>query len=462
MPTKAASGFPRSETVTVSSRSIPSSALRRRAAIASVLFAMAAAVLDASSVNIALPSIAGALRVEPSSVAWLMIAYQGALAAGLLPLAAIGERFGYRPTFVAGAGLFALCAAGSSLAPDFLSLIAFRVVQGAGAAAIMALGIALLRQTIAKKDFGLAISWNAMTVALCSAAGPTIGASLLGLGSWRFVFAASVLLAGIALLTASSLPSRRSVSKEIDRVGLLAYAGIVPAFIIAVGLARQSGPAAAILLASGGTGLWLLIRRDARRHTPFLPLPLFRSRTFTRSVLASVLCFIAMSVALLMLPFALHDRLGLSARDIALIMTPWPIAVLLTTPITTRLLERVRPALLCAAGALVLACGFAVLAAAPPKWRAAMHILGVILCGIGFGLFQTPNNRTLFLSVPVDRAASAGGVQGTARLAGQVTGALTASILLSAAAVKLAAPFAFGVAALAAFASAAISWSNDR
>lgn len=445
----------------MSSRSIPSAAFRRRAAIASVLLAMAAAVLDASSVNIALPSIAGALRVEPSDVAWLIIAYQGALAACLLPLAAIGERFGYRPTFVAGAGLFALCAAGSSLAPDFPSLIAFRVVQGAGAAAIMALGVALLRQTVAEKDFGLAISWNAMTVALCSAAGPMIGASLLGLGSWRFVFASGVLLTGIALLAASSLPSQRGVSKEIDSVGLLAYAGIVPGFIIAVGLARQSAPAAVILLASGGTGLWLLFRRDARRHTPFLPLALFQSLSFTWSVLASALCFVAMSVALLMLPFALQDRLGLAAGDIALIITPWPVAVLLTTPITTRLLERVRPTRLCAAGALVLACGCAMLAAAPLTWGMAMHILGVILCGIGFGLFQTPNNRTLFLSVPIDRAASAGGVQGTARLAGQVTGALTASILLSAVSMKMAAPLAFGIAALAALASTAISWSND-
>lgn len=110
----------------------------------------------------------------------------------------------------------------------------------------------------------------------------------------------------------------------------------------------------------------------------------------------------------------------------------------------------------------MLACGFATLAAAPPTWGVTMHILGVILCGIGFGLFQTPNNRTLFLSVPVDRAASAGGVQGTARLAGQVTGALTASIFLSAAAVKMAAPLAFEIAALAALTSAAISWSNDH
>lgn len=177
--------------------------------------------------------------------------------------------------------------------------------------------------------------------------------------------------------------------------------------------------------------------------------------------MASVLCFIAMSVALLMLPFALHDRLGLSARDISFIMTPWPIAVLLTTPITARLLERAHPAQLCGAGTLLLAFGLAILAAAPPAWGIPVHIFGVILSGIGFGLFQTPNNRTQFLYAPVDRAASAGGVQGTARLAGQVSGALTASVLLSAGSVKMAAPIAFGMAALAAFASAAISWSND-
>lgn len=91
-----------------------------------------------------------------------------------------------------------------------------------------------------------------------------------------------------------------------------------------------------------------------------------------------------------------------------------------------------------------------------------MHVLGVILCGIGFGLFQTPNNRTMFLSAPVDRAASAGGVQGTARLAGQVTGALAASILLSVSSVSSAGSFAFGIAAIAALASASVSWWNGR
>lgn len=462
MPTRAASGSRPPEIAAVTTISAVPDTLRRRIAIASVLFAMAAAVLDASSINIALPSIATALRIDPATAAWLLIAYQGALVAGLLPLAAVGERFGYRPTFVAGVALFTLCATLSSIAPGFPSLVAFRAVQGVGAAAIMALGVALLRQTVAEEEFGRAIGWNAMTVALFSAAGPTIGALLISLGSWRFAFAGSVLLASMALVAAYSLPSRRSAGKKLDSVGLCAYAVIVPAFVIAVGLARQSAPAAAFLLASGGTGLCLLIRRDIRRDSPFLPLALFQSRSFTRSVLASVLCFSAMGMALLMLPFALHARLGLSARDTALVMTPWPLAVLLTTPITSRLLERVQSAHLCAAGALVLACGLSMLTVAPLALSFRVHVLGIILCGIGFGLFQTPNNRTMFLSAPVDRAASAGGVQGTARLAGQVTGALSASILLSVDSVSSAASFAFGIAAITAVASAWVSWWNWR
>ena len=423
---------------------------------------MAAAVLDASSVNIALPSIASALRVEPSAAAWLVIAYQGALVASLLPLAAIGERFGCRPAFIAGAALFALCAAASSLTPGFALLVAFRAFQGVGAAAIMALGVALLRHTVAEEEFGRAIGWNAMTVALFSAAGPAIGALFLGLGSWRFVFAGSVALAAMAIATGCALPSRHSEGKKLDGIGMLAYAAIVPAFVIAAGMMRQSSLAAALLLAGGTAGLGLLVRRDLRRDVPFLPLPLFRSPCFARSVMASVLCFTALGLALLVLPFALHERLGLSPGGTALMMTPWPVAVLLTTPMTTCLLNRTRPAKLCTVGAIVLALGLATLAAVPPGWGASMHVAGIVLCGIGFGLFQTPNNRNIFLAAPADRAASAGGVQGTARLAGQVTGALATSILLSAATVEIASSFAFAVAGLAALASACMSWLNIR
>lgn len=432
----------------------------RRAAIASVLAAMAAAVLDASSVNMALPSIAGALQVHPSIAAWLVIAYQGALVASLLPLAAMGERFGHRRTFVVGTALFGFCAAASGSASGFATLVAFRALQGVGAAAIMALGVALLRQSVAEDELGKAIGWNAMTVALMSAAGPAIGAVLLGLGSWRFVFLGSGALAAMALVASRSLPTRGGERRALDPVGLLLYLSIAPAFVVAVGLARIWASLSGLLVAGGVAGLLLLLQRDLRRASPFLPLALLRAPDFRRSVLASVACFTAISMALIMLPFGLHGRLGLSPPEVALMMTPWPLAVLLTTPVTARLLDHHLPQRLCSIGGTLLAFGLVLLALGSQIAGVPVHVVGVILCGIGFGLFQTPNNRTMFLAAPIDRAASVGGIQGTARLTGQVTGALIASILLAVPSVGTGASLAFGIAAVAAIASAAVSGMN--
>lgn len=431
---------------------------RRIAAIASVLAAMAAAVLDASSINIALPVIAEELRIKPSIATWLVIAYQGALVASLMPLAAIGERYGYRRAFVAGTCLFALCGGAATVTSGFGLLIALRFLQGVGSAAIMALGVALLRQTVAQSEFGKAISWNAMAVAIMSAAGPSIGASLLELGSWRFVFTGGVALALMSLALGCALPSRPSAGLKLDHLGILAYFMFVPLFVIAVGTVGAWPMGSAFFLLSGSVGVWALIRRDRFRAHPFLPLELFRNPTFNRSVFASVACFIGLSLALLILPFALQARLNTNPFETAMLMTPWPLAVLLTTPVTTRLLDRVNSAILCAAGGICLTCGFGILTVASTALGVAAHLLGIILCGIGFGLFQTPNNRNMFLAAPVDRSASAGGVQGTARLTGQVAGALIASILLSLLTVQIASPVAFSISAMATLVATMISF----
>lgn len=426
---------------------------RRTLAIASVLLAMAAAVLDASSINIALPAAARSLGISASVAVWLVIGYQAALAASLLPLAAVGERYGYRSTFIAGITLFATCALASSLAANFKLLVAFRVLQGTGGAAIMALGVALLRKIVAPEAFGRVIGWNAMAVAATSAAGPTVGAALLVLGGWRFVFAGGIALAAAALSVAAALPEAGVARREFDRRGALLYVSIAPAFAIAAGIApaRPVVGIALVVLAIAGT--IMLVRRDGRRSRPFLPFDLLRQRNFRASVLASVFCFTGLSLALLTLPFALQDRLAASAFDMAKMMTPWPLAVLAMTPLVTSLSRRVDAALLCAMGGLCLAIAMAALALAPAAAGFACHLAAIALCGTGFGLFQTPNNRTMFLAAPIERAASAGGVQGTARLTGQMTGSLIASFLFSAFGASAAIRLAFALAAVSALAA---------
>ena len=151
---------------------------RRTVAIASVLAAMVLVVLDAAIANVALPTIARSLQVTPAMSVWVITAYQTALLMALLPCAALGESLGYRRVFTVGVALFTGASVLCALSPSLPWLVAARFLQGLGGAAVMALGVALLRVVVPHRRLGTAIGWNALTVALSSAAGPAIGAAV--------------------------------------------------------------------------------------------------------------------------------------------------------------------------------------------------------------------------------------------------------------------------------------------
>jgi MFS transporter, DHA2 family, multidrug resistance protein len=156
---------------------------QRRVAIVSVLSAMALVVLDAAIVTVALPTIAQSLHATAAMSVRIITAYQTAVVIGLLPCAALGESLGQRRVFAIGVALFTGASVACALAPSLAWLIAARFVQGLGGAAVMALGIALMRFVVPYGRFGAVIGWNALTVALSSAAGPTIGAAILSVAN---------------------------------------------------------------------------------------------------------------------------------------------------------------------------------------------------------------------------------------------------------------------------------------
>ena len=162
---------------------------RRTVAIASVLAAMVLVVLDAAIANVALPTIARSLQVTPAMSVWVITAYQTALLMALLPCAALGESLGYRRVFTVGVALFTGASVLCALSPSLPWLVAARFLQGLGGAAVMALGVALLRVVVPHRRLGTAIGWNALAVALSSAAGPTIGAAVLSAANWPWLFA---------------------------------------------------------------------------------------------------------------------------------------------------------------------------------------------------------------------------------------------------------------------------------
>jgi MFS transporter, DHA2 family, multidrug resistance protein len=421
---------------------------QRNAAIAAVLAAMALAVLDAAIANVALPTIARSLQVAPGMSVWIITAYQTALVMGLLPCAALGESLGYRRVFTMGVALFTVASALCALAPSLPWLVAARFLQGLGGAAIMALGIALLRLVVPQHQLGAAIGWNALAVALSSAAGPTIGAVLLSSASWPWLFAWNLPLGGLVLLAGRELPDLAGTARPLDRFSVALNGAVFASLVVGAEVLVEHPVLAAALLAAAAISLTALIRRELPKDAPLIPLDLLRAEPFRISVMASVCCFAGMTMGLLALPFYLQHSLGQDTLMTGFYMTPWPLTVAVAAPVAGHLASRVPTAWLCAAGGACLAVGLAAASLWPLQGSALPLVPITMLCGLGFGLFQVPNNRNMFLSAPRERTGAAGGMQATARLAGQTAGGVVMSLLFTVASVESAPRVGLGIGAV--------------
>ena len=420
---------------------------RRNVAITAVLAAMVLAVLDAAIANVALPSMARSLQVTPGMSVWIITAYQTALVMGLLPCAALGESLGYRRVFTMGVALFTVASALCALAPSLPWLVAARCLQGLGAAAVMALGIALLRLVVPQRQLGAAIGWNALAVALSSAAGPTIGAVVLSATSWPWLFALNLPLGGLVLLACRALPDLAGTARPLDRFSVLLNAAVFASLVVGAEMLVEQPALALALLAAAVISLAALIRRELPKDVPLIPLDLLRAGSFRVSVMASIACFAGVTMGLLALPFYLQHALGQDTLMTGLYMTPWPLTVAVAAPLAGHLADRVPTAWLCAAGAACLALGLAAASLWPLNGNALPLVPLTMLCGLGFGLFQVPNNRNMFFSAPSERAGAAGGMQGTARLAGQTAGGVVMSLLFTVASVESAPRVGLGIGA---------------
>lgn len=250
---------------------------RRGIAVFTLLSAMSLAVLDAGMANLALPTIARALGIAPASSILIVTGYQAGLVVALLPLGAIGERFGHRRVFTGSVAIFALASGVSALAPSLPWLLFARFLQGIGGAGVMALGVALLRFTVPPERLGAAIGWNALTVALASAAGPSVGALILSAAAWPWIFAMNLPVAALTLLGSRSLPGTPGRSDALDTVSMALNGLMFATLILAAQIVTTTPPAATGLLALSVAAFLLLLRREGAKTQPLFPLDLAAS-----------------------------------------------------------------------------------------------------------------------------------------------------------------------------------------
>ena len=182
-----------------------------------------------------------------------------------------------------------------------------------------------------------------------------------------------------------------------------------------------------VMLAAG----FFFVRRQLHLPVPLLPIDLLRIPIFSLSICTSICSFCAQMLALVSLPFFLQSILGRSEVETGLLLTPWPLATMVMAPLAGYLIEKVHAGLLGALGLIVMACGLfglALLPASPSDWNI---IWPMILCGAGFGLFQSPNNHTIVSAAPRQRSGGASGMLGTARLLGQSIGAALVALMFN-------------------------------
>lgn len=407
---------------------------KEKLAVIAVLAAIMMGVLDGTVMNVALPTLSKEFGVTPSDIIWVVNAYQLVVTMMLLGFAAIGDVFGYKRVFLCGVSIFVTASAMCAMSSSFEMMVASRVLQGIGGACTMSINTALLRIIIPSNRLGRVMAANAVIVAVTAASGPALGGAILSVGHWSWIFLMNIPLGLAALVLGWKLlpynPPQKN-KRKLDGQSVVMNAVFFGLLIYTIeGMAHDGFSTLLFLQAVIAVIVGVLyIRRQLQIPMPILPVDLFRIPIFSMSIGCSISCFTAQMMALVSLPFFMQHSLGMSAAQTGLLLTPWPLATTLTAPLAGRLIEKVHPGILGAIGMSVFATGLCLLImldggadSLDLAWRMAV-------CGIGIGLFQTPNNVTITTSAPIQRSGGASGMLGTARVLGQTLGTAIVAVL---------------------------------
>jgi DHA2 family multidrug resistance protein-like MFS transporter len=391
-------------------------------------------VMDGSILNVALPTISRDLGVTSAASTSVVTAYQVAIVMVLLPASALAERLGYHLLYVGGLAVFVLLSLGCALAPSLDVLTLCRFVQGFGAAAMMSVGGAQTRMIWPRALLGRGIGYSAVVVSCAGAAGPPLAGLILSRVGWPWLFLVNVPTGLISLFLMIRFgPKAPPATRSFDLVSAILNAVMFGALFLAASQVIQGRASAWLLayLAPGlGAGALLLARmRSARR--PMIPFDLMKLRGMRPAYGASVCGFASQTCMLVYLPFVLQDQLGLGVATVGLILVPLTIAIALSSPLAGRMADKSWAGLMSALGLGLNAVAMAGLALLIPGRAPLLWIaFALALCGLGFGLFQSPNNNVMLRRGPIERIGAAGGMLATCRLTGQTVGALIAALAL--------------------------------
>lgn len=435
---------------------------QRMWAILTIGLGLTLAVLGGGIANVALPTIAHEVHTSPANSIWVVNAYQLAVTVSLLPMASLGEIYGYRRVYQIGLVVFTIASFFCALSSSLPTLIVARMVQGLGAAGIMSVNSALIRFIYPRRWLGRGVGLNATVGSIASALGPSVASAILAVAPWPWLFSVNVPLGLIAgVIAMRTLPPTPLSGIRFDGISAVLQAVAIGTLLYGISQFGHGESWYHIGLELGVAAVsgFLLVIRQLSRTAPLLPVDLLRIPLFALSVASSVCSFIAQSIAQVSMPFLFQHRFEMDQVMTGLLMTPWPLVVAVLAPFIGRLADRYSAGLLGGAGMAVMALGLFLMSMLPDHPTTVDIVWRMTVCGVGFGFFNTPNNRAIITSAPPVRTGGASGMQATARLFGQSIGAAMVALVFTAFPAN-GTTVALVIAAVAAAVAAVVSFSR--
>jgi EmrB/QacA subfamily drug resistance transporter len=394
------------------------------------------ATLDGSIVNISLPKIQDAFGIGISTVEWVSVGYLLVVGAFLLPFGRLGEILTFKRVYLAGFTLFTAASVLCGFAPTAGSLIAFRAIQGVGAAMLQAMGPAIVARTFGPGERGRALGLNGVSVAIGLSLGPALGGFLTEIGTWRAIFFVNAPVGILAVLWAQRvLPVERGAEHvsfdlagaALSSIGLL---GLLLALSEGQGWGWTSPSVLVLLLVFAACAIGFVLVETRRAH-PMLDLSLFRIPQFAIGNIRAVVAFVGLFTATFLLPFFLENGAGFSALDAGLLLTPVPITQAIVAPFSGARSDPIGQRVPATLGIAVLVAGLVTLTELPTTFAVGDLVWRLVLVGFGMGMFVSPNSSAVLGSVPRPRIGTASGTLAQMRIDGQALGIALSSAVVA-------------------------------
>ncbi|KCZ72968.1 drug resistance transporter, EmrB/QacA subfamily [Candidatus Methanoperedens nitroreducens] len=394
------------------------------------------ATLDGSIVNVALPTLTEYFRTDVTTIGWVVMAYLLTITSLLLSLGRLSDMFGRKRIFAAGITIFTIGSGLCAISVTEGQLIFYRVIQGIGAAMLMATGVAIITHAFPPRERGKAMGLIGTVVAIGSMAGPVTGGFLIENVGWQSIFYINIPvgLFGTAMALRVLKKDETTIGQTFDIPGALTLFISLVSLLLALSHGQKLGWGSKyiilLFILSAASFIIFIIVETRARH-PMMELRHFRNRPFAAANISALISFTAMFSVIFLMPFFLERELGYSPQEVGIMFLAVPLIMSVVAPISGWLSDRTNSYILSSTGVGISSLSILSLSFMSSSSDFIDVSSRLALFGLGMGLFQAPNNSIIMGSLPKEQLGIAAGTMGTMRNMGMVIGVAISGAVFS-------------------------------